>query len=76
MSALVPVEPEQSTRVLDPLEKHPPPYSQYPRVELIHCERIRKEQSFKMEDPPAVAPSDKQNFSLDYKPGPEYVSKV
>ncbi|XP_066537413.1 insulin-like growth factor-binding protein 3 [Hoplias malabaricus] len=70
-SVPVPAEHQQSTQLFHPHEQHPPAYPN-PKIELIHREQVRKGQSFKMEEPQAVAPSEKQNFSFDTKQEPEY----
>ncbi|XP_072543341.1 insulin-like growth factor-binding protein 3 [Salminus brasiliensis] len=74
MSVPVPTEHEQSTHIFDPHEQQPPPYPppHHPKIELIHREEARRGQSFKKEEPPAVVPSDKQNFSFDSRQEPEY----
>ncbi|KAI4901339.1 hypothetical protein NFI96_021253 [Prochilodus magdalenae] len=70
VSVLVPAEHEQSTQLFEPHEQQSPPYSHNPKAEMIHREQVRRERTFKKEEPPVIAPVD--NFSFDSKQEPEY----
>lgn len=73
-SPSVPAGHEQSTDVFPSHSRRPPPYRLHPKAEDIQREQLRKSQSFKIEEPLAVAPSNHENIAFESKPEREYVS--
>lgn len=75
-SPSAPAGREQPTDVFPSHVRRPPPYRLHPKAEDIRREQIRKSQSFKIEEPLAVAPSNHENIAFESKQEREYVSTM
>lgn len=75
-SPSVPAGHEQSTDVFPSLGQRPPPYWRNPKSKDLQREQLRKSQSFKIEEPLAVAPSNHENIAFESKHEREYVSTM
>uniref|UniRef100_A0A673Z510 Insulin like growth factor binding protein 3 n=1 Tax=Salmo trutta TaxID=8032 RepID=A0A673Z510_SALTR len=53
---------------------HHPPLLHPVKAEVIRREQLKRAQSYKMEEVPGALSTDQQNFSLEAKQDPEYVS--
>ncbi|XP_017328148.1 insulin-like growth factor-binding protein 3 [Ictalurus punctatus] len=71
-SPSVPAGHEQSTDVFPSLGQRPPPYWRNPKSKDLQREQLRKSQSFKIEEPLAVAPSNHENIAFESKHEREY----
>ena len=61
-------------RPAGPLKPPLPPFLSSPKSEVLRREQQKRTQSFKMEGLPGPLITDQQNFSLESKQEPEYVS--
>lgn len=75
-SPLVPAGHEQATDIFPPHGRRPSSHRPHPKAEDIRREHHRKTQSYKIEEPPAVAPSNHENIAYESKQEREYVSTV
>ncbi|KAF5898868.1 insulin-like growth factor-binding protein 3, partial [Clarias magur] len=71
-SPMVPAGHEQSTDISPSHGRRPPSHRPHPKAEDIRREHYRKTQSYKIEEPPAVAPSNHENIAFESKQEREY----